>query len=227
MMSSPCTRLLALTKVATFALLLTSCRTEPGSIEYQTSDFTNPNPFKVESLAGPDPFVAGERRLSFGVFYEGDASEFYTVDDATVFYYIYQLEATGEATYGQAFDTDRIEGEQSVRWTHRGLGWWGGGIHFAAARNLSGYKALNVSFKSSGAGFALVDIGMESEAGNATLNLSDYGYTNDGEWYTVSIPLLDFEDAGVDLTAVTIPFMFGGGNAEAGESIRMDNLYFD
>ena len=204
-----------------------SCREQPGEIVYNTADFERPNPFAVESLPGPDPFTGEADRLAFGLFYEGGASDVWAIDDANVFFYIYLLEATGEPTFGQSIDIERIEGTQSHRWTHRGLGWWGGGIHFAAPRDMSRFTTLHVSFQSSSDGFSDVDITIESNATSVGVNITDYGYTNDGGWYSIAIPLSDFIDRGLDISQVTIPFMFGGANAQAGESIRIDNLYFE
>ena len=58
------------------------------------------------------------------------------------------------------------------------------------------------------------------------LDPTAYGYTNDGEWHFLQIPLQDAIDRGWDPSTVRSPFIFSAPGGEAGEQLLIDNLYF-
>lgn len=218
----------ALALVCTFALL--GCRADPGDSLYEfQEDFSVAGQQNVESLPGPDPYVEGDRRLSFGTFYEGEFSDLIPVDESTVNYFIYAIEGTGEQTYSQTSDPERIEGTQSDRIRHAGTPWWGGGIHFSSGpRSLAEWNTLNISLNTSSSSMQNLMIGIDDSLGNAAaLPLSDYGFEVDGTWQHLTIPLQDYIDAGVDLTTVEVAVRFEGGSGQNGDAILVDNLYFE
>lgn len=204
-------------------LLLLACRPDPGDPSY-------PDPSLLDSgdtggdpdfYLGPDPYQAGEARLAFGAFYEGDASDYLIVDDVTRFYYIYS------STYTQTVDlVDRVEGYESAVIEHAGTAWWGGGLHWNSAENLSGWTTLHVSLRSGHAGFGTLELHLTGGEVEAVLDATAYGWAADDEWHHLSVPLADFGAAGADLGSVTSPFAMVGGSGEAGDELRVDNLYF-
>ncbi|MCC6619880.1 MAG: hypothetical protein IT385_01415 [Deltaproteobacteria bacterium] len=208
------------------ALALGACRDDAGDPDLdRLGPVVHPPGFGEEPLPGPDPYEAGERRLSFGAFYEGGYSDLLAVDGQTIHYYIYMEEPSGLLTYQQLPDDDHVEGLVADRLVHGGRPWWGGGIHFDAARDLSGWGTLHLSLKSSSPAFSEVDIGMISEDGDATVAATDYGYEADGQWHTLAIPLDDLADAGVDLTAITAALTLGGGAGTGADALKIDAVY--
>ncbi len=168
---------------------------------------------------GPDPYEAGEDRLSMGLYYESGYSEAIPIDDLTTHYYIYN------DTYTESVDMqDVVEGEESAVITHGSAGWFGGGLTWDSGVDLSGWTTMWVSFKSSDAGFTSLNIHLTGGT-EAIVEAATYGFVPDGEWHHLEIPLSDFEAGGADLSVVTGPFvMIGEGGAE-GEVLRVDNLY--
>ena len=91
-----------------------------------------PNPVIGTIMSKPNPWVDGEDRLSLGYFYEGP----YTEMDVPENLYIY------DNTFGAGVtEDDVIEGSVADVWTHAGLGWWGGGIHWATSEDLAVWTA--------------------------------------------------------------------------------------
>lgn len=171
----------------------------------------------ADDLEGPFPYVEGEPRLSFGVFYEGGFSEEIPIDDTVTHYYIY------ETTYTQAPSSDRIEGTMSDALTVR-LNWLGGGIVWDAPRDLSAWTTLHASFKSDDALFEDLGVQIESPAGLTRRIISDYGFVADGEWHSIAIPLEDF--AGVNFSQVDIPISFLADTASTGSVVLVDDVYY-
>ena len=69
--------------------VLVACRPAPGDDPYGDMEvFPEPEEVATEFLLGPDPYVPGQERLSFGVYYEGDYSEAREVDEQTRWLYI-------------------------------------------------------------------------------------------------------------------------------------------
>ncbi|MFT5680963.1 MAG: hypothetical protein ACI8RZ_001869 [Myxococcota bacterium] len=199
--------------------LALACRPDPGSPSYPDpsavldsgSDSDDP-----DNYPGPDPYTAGESRLSLGAFYEGGYSELMPVDDVSIFFYVYS------STFSQATEsTERIEGYVSDRITVGGVGWWGGGIQSNAAIDLSAWDTLHFSAMSED----VVDFDIRMQSGTeGTVDASSYGFTNDGEWHAMEIPLSDL--AGVTLSKVTGQFIFIGEGDPEGSVIFFDNLYY-
>lgn len=202
---------------------LLACRPDPGDPAY-------PDPNAVDTgdtgpddgfYEGPDPYVAGEARLAFGAFYEGQSSEVLPVDDVTRHYYIY------EATYTTAPDLiDRVEGYQSDVITHAGGAWWGGGINWDASEDLSTWTTLHVSLRSDSATFAAIELRVAGGGEETTVAAADHGWAADGQWHHLSVPLSAFSAQGTDLSSVTAPFILVGGKGAAGDELRVDNLYW-
>jgi hypothetical protein len=200
----------------TFPLLaasLLACRPEPGQPQYPVYEPWDGGEGNG-ALPGPFPYVEGEDRLSLGFFYEGGASETALFDN----YFIY------ESTYSQTISDERIEGLQSDVLTISGAQvWWGGGLFWDTARDLSSWTTLHVSFRATDAAFE----GMEIEViGGSAGRVSpfDYGFLADGEWHSLAIPLGDF--SGVAFTTVTTPASFVAGAGTPDTELFIDDLYF-
>lgn len=216
-------------------LLAPGCRVEPGETDYesqQIEDFMEPDSGEpAVFLPGPDPYVAGDSRLTFGPFYEGAQSEEIPINDQTNFFFVF--DAGGISSLEITMSTDRIEGFQSSALQNMGTPFWGMSLAFfdgnpddgASPRpeDLSAYETMHISFKSSDATYDEVSIGIESQGGQASVFATDYGYAADGEWHTLDIPLEDF---GVDLTTVTTPLVLSGEQGTEGDFLLVDNFYY-
>ena len=214
------------------AALLVACSSEPDDgPEYEdtgtpaTDTGSGPD---VDFYPGTEPFTEGMERLSIGAFYEGASSERIEVDDTTTHYYIYNDEFTNQVTYETYPDTtDRLEGYLSDVIVHAGGDWWGGGIHWDTATDLSAWDSLHLSLKSSAAGFGGTDVAMQGSGGTeGKLSLSNYGFATDGEWHSITLPPADFAATGLDLTAVTAPFVLVAEGGASGDELRLDEVYF-
>lgn len=208
--------------------LSTGCRPSPGDPHYEDYHYPDPDSGNGE-LPGPDPYATGENRLSLGVFYEGGYSETLATKDGTWHYYIYlnEAEENKPPTYNQVPDTDRVEGLLSDRLVHGGYSWWGGGVHLDNPISLGEWSVLYLSLKSSDSAFDDVTITIGGENSLAKLSASDYGYTNDGEWHDLAIPLEDVAGAGVNLAMIDNPFALSGTiPGLEGEILKVDNVYF-
>lgn len=209
-----------------FALLMlvAACRPEPGDSDYENQgQYSRPDAGDGPSsdvLPGPFPYQEGQRRLGVG-FYEGGRSEDIAIDNTTTHVYLYENTVTVEPS------TDRVEGRSSDLVVHAGKTWLGLGIHWDSTRNLDGWKTLHVSFKSADPGFASVKVGMNDASKSVQLDVSKYGYKNDGEWHHLAIPLADFAaNNGVKLNAINAPFVLIAGQGPAADKLLLDNLYF-
>lgn len=205
------------------------CRPTPGEPDYASQeDFEFDRDEAVATfLPGPDPFQDGQRRLSMDIFYEGGASLRIPVDGVTRHFYVYADEFSQLRTFEVGPSDERIEGLQSDEFTHTGGPWWGGGVHWEdVPQDLSGWGRVVISLRSEDSAFADVELAMESVAGVGSVQATDYGYSNDGQWHTLIIPLSDFAQQGVDLTQISIPLRFGGDGGAEGETLLMDNVYF-
>lgn len=167
---------------------------------------------------GTDPYQAGDTRLSLGAFYESDASAAWEVDGETKHFYIY------ENTFTVSSSDDRVEGFISDVLTAGSVGWMGGGLHTDVNEDLSAYDTLHVALKSSDASMNALTLGMTGGS-EFSVSASAYGFTADGEWHDIYIPLADLEAGGVDLSTISVGLVFIVGSVSAGETLQMDDLY--
>lgn len=212
-------------RIAGYAVvgLLAACRPDPGLADYenqgpstQSDGGTDP---ASEVLPGPFPYQTGQRRLGVG-FYEGGRSEDIPVDNTTTFVYLYDNTVTMEPS------SSRVEGKTADLVVHAGKAWLGFGVHWQAPRNLSTWKKLHVSLRSSDPGFAAVKVAMSDDVKDVQLDVEKYGYVNDGEWHHVAIPLTDFTAGGLKLTNIDAPFIFLAGGGAPADKLLLDNVYF-
>ncbi len=204
--------------VLALVVVATGCRPDPGPSKYDQQEMF-PHDGAPVLLPGPDPFVPGKQRLSVGAFYEGGASQMIAVDNMTTHVYVYSNTVT------LLPDPDHIEGATSTRITHAGMTWWGFGINWDTTHDLSGWTKLHVSLKSHDAAFSMVQIGMNN-AMPVFVQATSYGYTNDDNWHTLTIPVADFVKAGLDVTKCAAPFVLSGGMGMGGEVLKVDDVYF-
>lgn len=232
------TRVGTLAACAALLVAVPACRKELGPADYSSHEGLaldgGPRP---EPLPGTDPYLPGEHRLSLGLFYEGEVSQRYPLDPERLClrvphaeplrcYFIFTTEDTGELQYEQDTVADRVEGTLSDRFTLTGTPFWGGGILWDQPTDLAAWSTLAVALKSSDPAFARVTITLQSDGGearSASVEATDYGYANDGEWHALRIPLADF--AGADLSAVTAPLLLGGPGNTAGARLLVDEVY--
>ena len=176
-----------------------------------------------EANANPIDCVAlEEERLSLGVFYDGPFSESLAVDDETRHLYIY------EETVGITTSLESFEGALSNTVSYNGLGWWGLGIHWDEADDLSSWAALNLAVRVSAENeFQNMKVRIADAAENDfTFRLKEYGLANHTGWQPLSLPLAEATAAGVDLATVVLPMeLFGGGNS-SGASFDIDGVFF-
>ena len=212
--------------VACVSIVVFGCGDDSGSPDYSGHADLIPPDQKFEE---PDPFQPGKERLSVDVFYEGGRTETITINGFRTHYFIFGRPELGRDTYSHKLSGDRLEGEQSDQFTLVGTPWGGGGIIWDEPIDLSEWNKLFVSFKSSDRSFARFELTLLHGEGetprSVTLDPTDYGYTNDGQWHFLEI---DFQDAvarGFDPTMVRSPFIVGAAGGEAGDKLLIDNLY--
>jgi hypothetical protein len=193
------------------------CRPSPGPNMYGNQEMFGDA--GSSGLPGPDPFVPGSERLSVGVFYESKFSQVIPIDNVTTHLYIYSNTVT------ITDDSDHIEGFASSRVTHNGQGFVGFGVNWDSAKDMSAWTHLHVSFKSSDAIFSTFQVGM-SNGTPVDVDVTKYGYANDGQWHSLVIPMADF--VGVDFATVVAPFVIAGTGdmTDLGQSFLIDDLYF-
>ena len=170
---------------------------------------------------GEDDVTADLEAFCVDVFHEPPCEQMFFIDDVTRHYWIY------DNTYTHSTSTDAHEGAESVKITANGTGWWGGGIHSDTPMDMSSYTAMTVALKASNPNFNNVEIRMEAQGQSSavSVNATDYGYTNDGTWYQLNIPLEDF--VGLDLNNITGLFMMGGAAEVAGAELLVDAVAFE
>jgi len=212
---------------AAAALALFACRGDPGEIDYTSHvgviDEFGPQP-EVPFLEGPDPFQPGDLRGFLGLGYEGVFTEEFVLGSGRDFF-IFVIDGTSRLTFTQTTTTTRIEGTSAEAFILNGSPFWGGGFVYETPADFSTYDAIVVSLRSADPAFERVTVEVQSEAGSTILNASDYGYVNDGEFHTLRIPLVDFAD--VDFSAVTAPFILAGSASAVGDTLVVDNLYYE
>lgn len=215
-------------RIAGYAVvgLLAACRPDPGLADYenqgpstQSDGGTGPD---SEMLPGPFPYQTGQRRLSVG-FYEGGRSEDIPVDNSTTHVYLYENTVTMEPS------STRVEGKSADLVVHAGKAWLGFGVHWDSPRDLSTWKTLHVSLRSSDPGFAQVLVAMNDTTKSVKLDVEKYGYRNDGEWHHLPIPLTDFTTGSLQLqlNAIKAPFVLLTEKQGApADKLLLDNVYF-
>ncbi len=216
-----------------------ACR--PAPIEYPNSSVASLDTASDvdPDFWGPNPYQEGDERLSLGMFYEGGYSTEIPVDEQTSFFYIWVQEGTDTPTFSQSPTTDAVEGNLADEITAGALGWFGGGVSWNVAKDLSVWKTMHISVQSEDSVMEDLEIGIGGQtssegscSGVGTRQnwetISDHGFVADGEWYHLEIPLDDL-DLCLDLSQVIEPFMIltSGLSAEdAGSQVVLDNLYF-
>lgn len=214
------------TALAALVLALSGCRPDPGVPDYSSHVGLFGDGGSQEVKPGPFPYVEGTRRLAFGAFYEGGASDRLPLDNYFIFSDSYSTQPSDE----------RVEGLQSDQLVFKGTGFWGGGLFWDQPTDLSGWSTLHVSLNSADRGLAVIAVRVlyfGPPPGNAEVTLgvkaNDYGYTNDGQWHHLAIPLSAF--TGLDVSRMRSPFTIGndpgGGTAGVGEVLLIDNVYVD
>src|SRR4051794_28056278 len=140
------------------AIALSACRPDP----LDGSPYESQEPFAhdggtadgdVNFLPGPDPFVAGQKRLSVGIFYEGGHTEDVPIDNMMTHLYVYEASVVLQTT------PERIEGKIANEIVLTGKPWWGLGVHWDTARDLSAWTTLHVSFQATDAAYSSFTIG--------------------------------------------------------------------
>ncbi len=190
--------------------------------------------FNTCGIGQPDPWQPGDERLSVGIFYECGRSETIFINGVTTNYFTFVTDPNnpGETlSYRQGTSADRLEGRLSDEITLNGTSFWGGGIIWDVPFDLSEWTTMFVGFKSSDPSFANFDLALGSGAGgkepaNVSLDPTAYGYSNDGEWHFLQIPLEDAIDLGWDPSTARSPFIFAADGGDAGDVLLIDNLYF-
>lgn len=187
----------------------------------------------------PDPFQPGDQRLSVGFFYEGGRSETIPINGVTTNYFIFVIDENrpvATLTYSQDTSTDRLEGLESVEITLNDRPFWGSGIFWDEPIDLSEWTTMYVGFKSSDASFERFDLTLQyaeyipneppPDPDGVVLDPRTYGYTNDGQWHFLRIPLQDAIDRGFDPSITRAPFIVSGPTLRHGDVMLIDNLYF-
>lgn len=206
---------------ALFALGLAvgACRPDPGIPDYSAFDgITDGGEQEVEPLPGPFPYVPGEPRLFLGIHYEGGRSDAFLIDEETRRYLVF------ENSYDLRATDDRIEGTFADLLRYRDAPFWGGGLSWDTPTDLSEWTTMHISLKSEDPTFAEVVLEVQSSNGNGRVNATAYGYTNDGAWHSLVVPLSDF--SGADFTMVTSPLVMSGQAGTDGDELIIDDFYY-
>jgi hypothetical protein len=212
--------------VAVSLVSLAGCRPNPGVPDYSGFRASIGDGGAAEVRPGPFPYVMGARRLAFGVFYEGGSSRVIPPDNYFIFSNSYSTEPS-EA---------RVEGLFSDQLEFNGTAFWGGGLFWDQPTSLTGWTTLHVSLLSSDPGLTTIAVRMlyfgpapANPEVTVQVRANDYGWKNDGQWHSLSIPLANFP--GLNLARVRSPFTIGndatGGTAQLGESLLIDDVYLD
>lgn len=219
---------------------LVACREDPGTYDYSEHvEIVERN--TVDFLDGPTPYVKGVPRLFLAqFFYEPAGSErIFPLNgrDINVFVFDTAGDGTGQFTLEPIpiESGDRIQGTRSTRIIHAGLTFWGFGVFWDTPHDISQYSTFNVSLKSTSPTKTTFDdmtISFLSGASSPSLtveaqvNATDYGYANDDDWHTLTIPISDLEAQGWDPTSVRSPMILGGLAGDLGDAFLIDDVYY-
>ena len=202
-------------------LSLAGCHGDPGVANYPDL----PDNFRGDAeneFKDPTPYVPGTKRLSISIFYEGAYSDILILDEVQRHFYVY------EGTFSILDETNIVrEGVRADAFNPLGGPWWAGGVTWDNPEDLSSWNTLHVSFWSEDESHNSTQLEFEGGGVSRRLNLSDYGFVADGEWYDLEIPMSDIADTGVDITAITRPFVLAGAETPLGAMLVVDNLYFE
>lgn len=209
-------------------LVLAACRPNPGVPDYSGMASLFGDGGVNMSLAGPDPYVPGSRRLVFGAFYEGGSSVELPLDHYFIF----------SNSYTTVPSDDRVEGLQSDELDFNGTAFWGGGLFWDKPTDMRGWTTLHVSLKSDATNLAVIALrtlylgpAPASTEITVAVKANDYGYVNDGQWHTLAVPLADFVKQGLDLSRMRSPFTLGNdvssATAKTGDVLLLDDVYVD
>ncbi len=117
------------------------------------------------------------------------------------------------------------EGSTGWKVTVGTAGWFGWGVS-TKARDLSAFRNSIVKFDIKSTATSQIRLSMQSANGyDCYYNLSKFGYVNDGQWHTISIPCNQFY--GIDFSQVSQYLMFlFEGPVTAGDVFYIDNVYY-
>lgn len=207
--------------LTTTALFLSACHGTPGEPNYTElpEDFRGPG---APEFKDPTPYLPGTERLSISIFYEGSYSKILILDDVQRHFYIY------EGTFNIADENAIVrEGLRADAVISAGTPWWGGGVTWDTAEDLSEWTTMHVSLWSDNQAYEGTEIEIEGGGVTRRIPVADYGFVPDGTWYDLAIPMSDITETGVDISAITRPFVLAGDNAPMGATLVVDNLYYE
>ena len=221
-------------------VLVAACREDPGSYDYSAHEGLAGQ--AIEFLPGPTPYVPGVPRLYIDpALYEPVGNErIYPQDGRNTFLFIFDTNNDGTGAFtvnpdGPEFSSDRVQGEESARIIHAGQSFYGLGYFWNRPRDLSQFTTFNLSIKSTSTSTSTFDdisLGFQSGAAfpsttvAVVVNVSTYGYANDGQWHSLTIPFEDLIREGWDPTSVRLPFSFSGQAGDFGDSFLLDDVYY-
>lgn len=208
---------------------VSACRPELGPPDYSSHEGFLTEEETDVPLPGETPFVEGDKRLSFGIFYEGGASDVISANGVDRHYYIFVLENSDVLTYSQDTVSDRVEGEYADRITLTGTPWWGGGLIWDSPSDLSQWTTLHISLMSSAPSLLDTKITLASNTSGrveVSFSLESYGFVADGEWHALRIPLQDFVDRGLNLGAMVSPLTLSNEGGSSGDQLLIDDFYY-
>jgi len=198
-------------------MAMVGCRSEMGPANYPTDTGLGGVPPTQDPnfFSGETAYTGETPRLFLSVFYEGAYSSEILIDDYTRFYYIW------DSTFSQTTTDDRVEGYFSDKIVVGDKGWFGGGISYNSAEDLSAWSGLHLAIKSSDVTSAGIIVASSDD--EYEVDLADYGYVGDGEWHYLSIPTADF--VGVDWTQIVMPWSLTGSGTN-GDEVLVDDVYY-
>ncbi len=207
--------------VPLLVLSVLGCHGDPGVANYPDL----PENFRGDAeneFKDPTPHIPGTNRLSISIFYEGSYSQILILDEVERHFYVY------EGTFSVVNENNIVrEGLRADAFLPSGNPWWAGGVTWDNPEDLSSWSTLHVSLWSDDESHNTTQLEFEGGGVSRRLNLSDYGFVADGQWYDLQIPMADIAETGVDISAITRPFVLAGENAPIGAKLIVDNLYYE
>ena len=229
------------------ALALVACSDELEPADYSSHEGVRERNSAV-FLDGPVPYDRDVPRLWFGSLYEPAGNErLLAPNGITMNFFVFDTNNDGSGTFtvvpGVQTTSDRVQGTISNRVVLAGLGFFGFGFFWEVPRDISQYEEFHISLKSTSTRTTSLDeIQLEFASGPPTpatpgtpplpgfvsvsVNATDFGYVNDGEWHSLTIPVQTLIDQGYDPTSVRSPIVVSGGASNFGETFLIDDLYY-